>query len=72
MIPVWAQRKEELRSDCIVSPDVFNSMVERLHDVDDPPGKKAGPGQYYCANAWKPCCWACVPKTPTTSPVARR
>src|SRR5499427_4827319 len=32
MTPVWAQRREELLRDCIVSPDVFTSMVERLGD----------------------------------------
>ena len=31
MTPAWAQRKEELLSDCIVSPEVFNPMVDRLH-----------------------------------------
>ncbi len=30
MTPVWAQRREELWSDCLVSPDVFNEMVDRL------------------------------------------
>ena len=30
MSTVWAQRREELLSDCIVSPDVFNQMVDRL------------------------------------------
>jgi SRSO17 transposase len=30
MTSVWAQRREELLSDCIVSPDVFHQMVERL------------------------------------------
>src|SRR6266404_7594326 len=30
MTPAWAQRKEELLSDCIVSPDVFHQMVDRL------------------------------------------
>jgi SRSO17 transposase len=30
MTSVWAQRREELWSDCLVSPDVFNEMVERL------------------------------------------
>src|SRR5215471_8939584 len=30
MIPAWAQRREELLSDCLVSPDVFTQMVERL------------------------------------------
>jgi DDE superfamily endonuclease len=32
MTPAWAQRQEELLRDCIVSPDVFNSMVDRLGD----------------------------------------
>src|SRR2546425_1649749 len=30
MTPVWAQRREALWSDCLVSPDVFNEMVDRL------------------------------------------
>src|SRR6266704_6134895 len=30
MNTVWAQRREELLSDCLVFPDVFNQMVERL------------------------------------------
>jgi Ran GTPase-activating protein (RanGAP) involved in mRNA processing and transport len=30
MHTVWAQRREELLSDCLVSPDVFTQMVERL------------------------------------------
>src|SRR3954468_24259808 len=30
MTPVWAQRREEMLSDCLVSPDVFTQMVERL------------------------------------------
>src|SRR3989449_1148066 len=30
MHPVWAQRREELLRDCIVSPDVFHQMVDRL------------------------------------------
>ena len=32
MTPAWAQRREELLSDCIVSPDVFHHMVDRLCD----------------------------------------
>src|SRR5438552_18895177 len=32
MTPLWAQRQEELLSDCLVSPDVFNHMVDRLCD----------------------------------------
>jgi SRSO17 transposase len=32
MTPAWAQRREELLRDCIVSPDVFTSLVERLGD----------------------------------------
>ena len=30
MTPAWAQRREEMVSDCLVSPDVFTQMVERL------------------------------------------
>src|SRR5262245_19534373 len=30
MMTVWAQRREELVSDGLVSPDVFNQMVDRL------------------------------------------
>src|SRR5882762_5849848 len=30
MTPAWAQRREELLSDCMVSPDVFHQMVDRL------------------------------------------
>ena len=32
MTPTWTQRREALVSDCLVSPDVFTSMVERLGD----------------------------------------
>jgi len=32
MTLAWAQRQEELLSDCVVSPDVFHHMVERLGD----------------------------------------
>ena len=30
MNTVWARRREELLSDCLVSPDVFNQMINRL------------------------------------------
>jgi hypothetical protein len=30
MHTVWAQRREEVLRDCLVSPDIFNQMVERL------------------------------------------
>ena len=30
MTPSWAQRREEILSDCLVSPDVFTQMVDRL------------------------------------------
>src|SRR5260370_5254489 len=30
MTPAWAQRREELLSDCLVAPDVFHQMVDRL------------------------------------------
>ena len=36
MTPTWAQRREELLSDCIVSPDVFTPIVDRLRDFAVP------------------------------------
>jgi len=30
MHPVWAQRRKEVLSDCLVSPDVFHQMLDRL------------------------------------------
>ena len=36
MAPVWTQRQEALLHDCIVSPDVFDHMVERLRDFAVP------------------------------------
>src|SRR5713101_7782933 len=32
MTPAWAQRQEALLSDCVVFPDVFDHMVDRLRD----------------------------------------
>ena len=32
MTPAWAQRQEALLRDCLVSPGVFASIVERLYD----------------------------------------
>jgi hypothetical protein len=32
MTPAWAQRQAELLRDCLVSPDVFASIVDRLGD----------------------------------------
>ena len=36
MTLAWAQRQAELLRDCIVSPDVFQHMVDRLHDFAVP------------------------------------
>jgi SRSO17 transposase len=36
MTPAWTQRQEALLRDCIVSPDVFDHMVERLRDFAVP------------------------------------
>jgi len=30
MRTVWAQRREELLNDCLVSPDVFTPLIDRL------------------------------------------
>ena len=32
MHSMWAQRREEVLSDCLVSPDVFQQMVDRLDE----------------------------------------
>src|SRR6266436_6606279 len=32
MTPAWTQRREEMLSDCLVSPDVFHQMVDRLDE----------------------------------------
>ena len=32
MTPAWVQRQAELLRDCLVSPDVFQHMVDRLRD----------------------------------------
>ena len=49
MSTVWTQRREELLSDCIVSPEVFHQMVDRLGEFIAPyqhalgvPGASAG------------------------------
>ena len=34
MSTLWALRREELLSDCLVSPDVFPRLVERLAEED--------------------------------------
>src|SRR5262250_1902449 len=36
MTPAWTQRQEALLHDCIVPPDVFDHMVERLRDFAAP------------------------------------
>src|SRR6266478_3277359 len=36
MTPAWAQRREALLSDCLVSPDVFHQMVDRLGEFAMP------------------------------------
>jgi hypothetical protein len=36
MTPAWAQRQEALVRDCVVSPDVFTPMVDRLRDFVRP------------------------------------
>ena len=30
MHSVWAQRREEVLRDCLISPDIFHQMVDRL------------------------------------------
>src|SRR6266571_7695352 len=44
MTPAWAQRQAELLSDCLVSPDVFHHMVDRLSDFAVPYQHALEPG----------------------------
>jgi hypothetical protein len=46
MHPVWAQRRKEVLSDCLVSPDVFTQMVERLGESTSKGA--AGPVTFRC------------------------
>ena len=32
MTMAWAQRQEEFLSDCIIAPDVYDQMLDRLRD----------------------------------------
>jgi SRSO17 transposase len=36
MHPMWAQRREEVLSDCMVSPDVFSQIMDRLDEFAVP------------------------------------
>src|SRR5262247_1945258 len=36
MTPAWAQRREALLSDCLVSPDIFHQMLDRLGEFGVP------------------------------------
>jgi hypothetical protein len=47
MHPVWTPRREDVVRDCLVSPDVFPPMVERLAacGVPYPPGLETEAGQ---------------------------
>ena len=47
MTPAWAQRQEELLRDCIVSPEVFHSLVERLGDFVVPYQQALEAGQQH-------------------------
>ena len=44
MTPAWAQRQADLLSDCLVSPDVFQHMVDRLRDFAVPYQHALEPG----------------------------
>ena len=44
MIPTWAQRQADLLRDCLVSPDVFQHMVDRLRDFAVPYQHALEPG----------------------------
>jgi hypothetical protein len=47
MTPAWAQRQEELLRDCIVSPNVFGPMVDRLGKFVVPCQQALEAGQHH-------------------------
>ena len=59
MNTVWAQRREELLSDGIVSPDVFNQMVDRLGEfvVPSQQALETEAGQYPMHLSLQPASW---------------
>ena len=54
MTPLRAQRQAELLRDCIVSSDVFASMVDRLCDFVVPyqHGPETRPAHAICTSIW--------------------
>jgi hypothetical protein len=55
MTLAWAQRQAELLRDCIVSPDVFASIVDRLCDFVVPyqhARLRARPTNAICTSIW--------------------
>ena len=58
MTPAWAQRREEMLSDCIVSPDVFKQMMDRLGESWCPINKcwRPKPTSTPCISTCKGCC----------------
>ncbi len=66
MHSMWAQRREEVLSDCLVSPDVFHQMVDRLAEFVMPYQHvletEAGQRHVYLYLVWSKnsCGFACV------------
>ena len=70
MTPVWAQRREELLSDCIVSPDVFNQMMDRLGEFVAPyqQALETEAAGTTCTSTFRGCCPTCPARMPRKSP----
>ena len=52
MTPAWAQRREEMVSDCLVSPDVFTQMVDRLGEFIVPYQQALETEAAHCILKW--------------------
>ena len=70
MTPAWAQRREELLSDCIVSPDVFKQMMDRLGESWCPINKRwrPKPTSTPCISTCRGCCPTWIARMPRQSP----
>ena len=70
MALAWAQRREELLNDCIVSPDVFNPMIDRLAAFVVPyqQALETEAAQRNLHRYLQGCCRTCPTKMPRTSP----
>ena len=71
MTPAWAQRREALLSDCLVSPNIFHQMLDRLGEFVVPYQRAPGGRGWTDAAGWDGVKWLYFSSTPTVWPVRR-